>query len=130
MAAPKFQKLFTPAVLGAVLWLVYGMALAQSAGEVEFARGVGFAQSQGQIPRTLGKGLALREGDRLTTADGGSAIIRLGDGTRMTVRPNSELVLQQFQYKENAADNSMLMQLVRGGFRAVTGLIAKASPNA
>ncbi|MEP6789927.1 MAG: FecR domain-containing protein, partial [Ramlibacter sp.] len=27
-------------------------------------------------------------------------------------------------------DNSMLMQLVRGGFRAVTGLISKGSPNA
>ena len=130
MAAPKIQKLFAPAFLGAALCMVSGASVAQSAGEVEFARGVGFAQTQGQTPRTLGKGLALREGDRLTTSDGGSAIIRLGDGTRMTVRPNSELVLQQFQYKENAADNSMLMQLVRGGFRAVTGLIAKGSPNA
>jgi hypothetical protein len=48
----------------------------------------------------------------------------------MTVRPNSELVVQQYQFKENAPDNGMLMQLVRGGFRAVTGLIAKGSPNA
>jgi hypothetical protein len=46
------------------------------------------------------------------------------------VRPNSEIVLQQYQFKENAPDNTMLMQLVRGGFRAVTGLISKASPNA
>jgi hypothetical protein len=80
--------------------------------------------------RTLGKGLELREGDRLTTSDGGSAIIKLQDGTRMTVRPNSELVLTQYHFKENAPDNSMLMQLVRGGFRAVTGLINKSSPNA
>lgn len=130
MAAPKVQRLFTSVVLGAAMCLLSGTALAQAAGEVEFARGVGFAQSQGQIPRTLGKGLPLREGDRLTTSDGGSAIIRLGDGTRMTVRPNSELVLQQFQYRENATDNTMLMQLLRGGFRAVTGLIAKGSPNA
>jgi hypothetical protein len=86
--------------------------------------------SPGQAPRTLGKGLPLREGDRLTTSEGGSAIIKLEDGTRMTVRPNSELVVQQYQFKENASDNTMLMQLVRGGFRAVTGLIAKGSPNA
>ena len=39
----------------------------------------------------------------------------------MTVRPNSELVLQQYQFKENATDNGMLMQLVRGGFRAEIG---------
>lgn len=97
-------------------------------GEVEFSRGVGFAQSGNQMPRTLGKGLALAEGDRLTTAEGASAIVRLQDGTRMTVRPNSEMVLQQFQYREASTDNSMVMQLLRGGFRAITGLIAKSSP--
>lgn len=110
--------------------LLAQVAHAQSAGEVEFSRGVGFAQTPGQTPRTLGKGMTVKEGDRLTTSDGASAIIKLQDGTRMTVRPNSELVLQQYQFKENAPDNSMLMQLVRGGFRAVTGVIAKNSPNA
>jgi hypothetical protein len=110
--------------------LLAPLAHAQVAGEVEFARGVGFAQSPGDSPRTLGKGLPLREGDRLTTSDGASAIIKLQDGTRMTVRPNSELVLQQYQFRENAPDNGMLMQLVRGGFRAITGLISKNSPNA
>ncbi|MBI5275525.1 MAG: FecR domain-containing protein [Burkholderiales bacterium] len=100
------------------------------AGEVEFSRGVGFAQTPGQTARTLGKGLPLREGDRLTTSEGASAIVKLADGTRMTVRPNSEVVLSQYQFKENAPDNGMLMQLVRGGFRAVTGLISKGGPNA
>ncbi|MDB5872812.1 MAG: hypothetical protein JWQ07_2254 [Ramlibacter sp.] len=117
-------------LVGAILLLAAAGAGAQSAGEVEFSRGVGFAQTPGQAPRTLGKGLPLREGDRLTTSDGASAIIKLEDGTRMTVRPNSELVLQQYQFKENAPDNGMLMQLVRGGFRAVTGLISKNAPNA
>lgn len=114
----------------ACLVLALSPARAQTAGEVEFSRGVGFAQTPGEAPRTLGRGLPLREGDRLTTSDGASAIIKLQDGTRMTVRPNSELVLQQYQYRESAPDNSMLMQLVRGGFRAVTGLISKSSPNA
>ena len=112
------------------LLLAAAAAGAQTAGEVEFSRGVGFAQTPGQAPRTLGKGLPLKEGDRLTTAEGASAIIKLEDGTRMTVRPNSEIVLQQYQFKENAPDNGMLMQLVRGGFRAVTGLISKNAPNA
>jgi hypothetical protein len=117
-------------LVAAPLLLLAPLAQAQSAGEVEFSRGVGFAQTPGETPRTLGKGLPLREGDRITTSDGASAIVKLQDGTRMTVRPNSELVLQQYQFKENASDNSMLMQLVRGGFRAVTGVIAKNSPNA
>jgi hypothetical protein len=83
------------------------------------------------MPRTLGKGLPLREGDRLTTSDGAAAIIKLEDGTRMTLRPNSELVVQQYRFKaETPADNNMVLQLLRGGFRAVTGLISKSSPNA
>jgi hypothetical protein len=121
---------------GAALWfalclqLASTVSLAQSAGEIEFARGVGFAQSAGQLPRTLGKGLPLQEGDRLTTSANSVAIVRLQDGTRMTVRPNSDLVLQEYRFKENATNNSMVLQLFRGGLRALTGLIAKSSPNA
>lgn len=118
------------ATLAAICSLLAPLAHAQAVGEVEFSRGVGFAQTPGESPRTLGRGLPLREGDRLTTSEGGSALIKLQDGTRMTVRPNSELVLQQYQFRENAPDNSFLMQLVRGGFRAVTGAISKNAPNA
>ncbi|MBC7469013.1 MAG: FecR domain-containing protein [Ramlibacter sp.] len=123
-------KRLEPLVVGIGLLLAGLPAGAQAVGEVEFARGVGFAQAPGQVPRTLGKGLSLREGDRLTTSEGASAIVKLDDGTRMTVRPNSEMVVQQYRFKENAADNSMLLQLVRGGFRAVTGLISKNAPEA
>ena len=61
---------------GGVLVFVCTAAGAQAVGEVDFARGVGFAQTSGQTPRTLGKGLPLKEGDRLTTADGASAVDR------------------------------------------------------
>ena len=102
----------------------------QSAGEVDFSRGVGFAQTAGQPARTLGKGMVLKEGDKLTTAEGSLAVIKMQDGTRMTVRPNSQIVIQQFKYEEKApADNSMVMQLLKGGFRAITGLISKGSPS-
>ncbi|AKJ27901.1 FecR family protein [Caldimonas brevitalea] len=116
--------------------VMWGAALAlpalaqQRVGEVDFARGVGFAQLQGQAPRTLGKGLPLNEGDRLSTGAASFAIVKLNDGTRMTLRPNSDLLLRTFRFRENATDNSMVTQLFRGGFRAITGLINKTSPNA
>lgn len=99
-------------------------------GEVTFSRGVGFAQSPGQTPRTLGAGLPLRQGDRLTTAVGGSAIIQLNDGTRMTLRPQTELVLEQYQYQKDTAGGLMVLELLRGGFRALTGLISKGNSKA
>jgi len=118
------------AVLLAALALLPALAAAQPAGQVEFARGVGYAQSPGQGARILGKGLELREGDTLSTAEGSSAIIRMQDGTRMTLRPGTDLVVQRFQYREGASDNSMVMQLFSGGLRAITGLISKNAPDA
>jgi hypothetical protein len=116
-------------LLAVLLALPHG-AHAQQAGEVEFVRGVAFAQTGTQLPRAMGKGLALKEGDRLTTGEGATVIFKLQDGTRMTLRPNSEMVVQAFKYTETAVaeDNSMVLQLLRGGFRTVTGLIAKGSP--
>ena len=130
MLGRKIDRRWACLAAGVLLAVAGAPAWAQAAGEVEFARGVGFAQSPGQAPRTLGKGLPLQEGDRLTTADGASAIVKLQDGTRMTVRPNSEIVISQYRFRENAPDNNLLLQMVRGGFRAVTGLISKSSPNA
>ena len=117
-------------LLAVLLALPHG-AYAQQAGEVEFVRGVAFAQTGVQLPRAMGKGLALKEGDRLTTGEGATVIFKLQDGTRMTLRPNSEMVVQAFKYTETAVaeDNSMVLQLLRGGFRTVTGLIAKSSPD-
>lgn len=118
-------------ILLAALCLHQGLALAQTVGEVEFSRGAGFAQKPGQPPRALGKGLQLQQGDRLATADGGTAIVRLQDGTRMTLRPKSEMVVQQFEFQpEKPQNNSMVMQLLSGGLRAVTGLISKGAVDA
>ncbi len=99
-------------------------------GEVEFARGVGYAQTPGQTPRIMGKGLEFKEGDTLSTSAGSTAIVRMQDGTRMTLRPGTDLVVQQFRYSAQAPNNSMLLQLFTGGLRAITGLISKNSPEA
>ncbi len=115
----------------AALVLSGGAAQAQdNAGRVEFARGVGYAQSPGQSPRILGRGLEFREGDTLSTAQGASAIVRMQDGTRMTLRPGTDLVIQAYRFKEDAPDNNMLLSLFSGGLRALTGLISKNAPQA
>ena len=112
--------------------LMHGVLSAQPApvGQVEFARGAGSAQSPGQNARILGKGLEFREGDTLSTSDSGSAIIRMQDGTRMTLRPGTDMVIDSYRFRENAPDNNMLLSLFSGGLRAITGLISKNAPDA
>lgn len=100
------------------------------AGEVELVRGVVLLQTPGQVPRTAARGTGLQEGDRLSTAESALAMLRLPDGTRMTVRPHTELLIAQYRFAPGAADNSLLMRLVRGGLRTVTGLISKGAPDA
>jgi hypothetical protein len=48
------------------------------------------------------------------------------DGTKMTMRPDSNLKIEAYEFKQNApkADNAVF-RLLKGGFRTVTGLIGK-----
>ncbi len=109
---------------------IVAQTVASQVGEVESVRGIGFVQTPGQGPRSLSKGVSLLEGDRLTTAPNATAILELKDGTRMTMRPETDMILAQYRYAQNAPDNSMLLNLFKGGLRALTGLISKGSPNA
>ena len=75
-----------------VLW-VHGAGLAEArvVGEVEFARGVALAQSaDGSAPRLVGRGAALSEGEVVKTGERSFAVLRLEDGTRMTLRNRGE----------------------------------------
>jgi hypothetical protein len=99
-------------------------------GEVTYSRGAGYAQLPGGVPRTLGAGLPLYVGDKLTTSEGASALLKLEDGTRMTLRPQTEFVLEAFQFKPQSPDNNMVMQLLRGGLRALTGMVTKNNDRA
>lgn len=106
------------------------------AGEVESLRGVVVAQLPGEPPRSLAAGAALREGEQLQSAPASSAVLRLDDGTRLTLRPDSRMVLRTWRYKATApgeeptSDNTLVLDLLRGGLRAVTGLVTRSGPDA
>lgn len=103
-------------------------AAATEAGEAVLARGAATAQLQGQSARILGPGSVIYEGDVVTTTKRSVTVLKLQDGTRVTVRPESSFQVESF----NAARNqeSAVMRLFRGGLRAVTGFISKRNPNA
>ena len=65
-------------------------------------------------------------GDLLITAKNSYAQVNMNDGTQMTLRPNSNLRIEAFQFRKEApqADN-VVLRLLKGGFRTITGLIGK-----
>ena len=90
-------------------------------------QGVTSAQRPGQEARFLAKGDPVAEGEVISTSGRGYAVIGLRDGTRMTLRPGTSFAVEQLSQKPG--EESLAMNLLRGGLRAVTGLISKAGPN-
>ncbi|WP_286601135.1 FecR family protein [Variovorax sp. J22P240] len=68
--------------------------------------------------------------DRIVTgADSGASMV-LRDGTSLVVGPSSRLDLKQFHFDSTTQDGGMLVSLLRGSMRMITGLIGKTHPDA
>jgi hypothetical protein len=119
---------FLPAL--ATLWvsalLVPAALAAAPAGEVIYAHGLTSIQREGEPARFVTKGDAISEGDVISTGPKGFAVIGLKDGSKMTLRPDTSFAVEKFSHggKEEAG----FFRLVKGGVRAVTGLIGKRNP--
>jgi hypothetical protein len=97
-------------------------------GEVTFARGVVTGQIDGEQARIIGKGVGLHNGETLNTGSRAFALIKLNDGTKMTLRPNTTFKIENVDTRQGS--ENVLLSLVRGGLRALTGFISKRKPNA
>lgn len=69
------------------------------------------------------------QGDQITTARDAEILLRLTDGTMLAIRPNSNLIVSEYRFDNKNSDNdNLLIRLVKGGFRTVTGAIGKKNP--
>ncbi|OGA40551.1 MAG: hypothetical protein A3G24_18805 [Betaproteobacteria bacterium RIFCSPLOWO2_12_FULL_62_13] len=99
---------------------------AQPVGEVIHVYGIASAQRAGEDLRFIQKGDPLNEGDVIETGGRGFAVIGLKDGSKMTLRPDTTFAIDKFSH--DAKEESALFRLLKGGLRAVSGLIAKRNP--
>lgn len=96
------------------------------AGKAYFTHGgVRVIDANGQS-HPLRKGLLVFSGDTIATGQEGSAQIRMLDGGVIAVRPASVLKIDQFIYhgKKDGQEKNFF-SLLRGGLRAITGLIGE-----
>lgn len=121
------------ATLLAAVWLLCGesnLAWAQSAARVMAISGSAKAVEPKGGERILQKGTELFAGDKVVTSDDSLVQMRLHDGGYMSVRPNTEMVIDRFIYDEqDSSKSSFLVSLLRGGFRSITGLIGRTNPS-
>jgi hypothetical protein len=80
--------------------------------------------------RTLEPGDAVFSGDRLVTGRYGLTSVVLRDGTTLVLGNNSQLHIQTFAFDATTADGNILLELLQGSIRVLTGLISKINPDA
>jgi hypothetical protein len=115
---------FLGVFLAACLMLVSQAAFAGIAGHAQFVNGnVQATNAEGQT-HALQKGDAVHESDTLTTSKGATAQIKMRDGGFVVIRPDSQLKFDSFIFSgEEDGTEQSFFSLIRGGVRAVTGLI-------
>lgn len=111
-------------------WAAHGAPLAGSpAGTVKLVKGdVRVVDSRGE--RALLPGDSVAVADRLVTGPDASASMVLRDGTTIIVGPKSRMELKDFAFDDNTQKGNMLVSLLQGSLRMITGLIAKVNPGA
>lgn len=78
---------------------------------------------------TLQAKAPLAEGDALTTGKGSFAKIKMVDGAEMVLRPESSINIEKYKFSENSrTSDGSLVYLLKGGLRAITGLIGRRNP--
>lgn len=126
MKITKFLNLRSFTVAAACfLWLGVAQA-ADTAGTVVAFKGQVEAIGAAGAARELRKDDAVNVGETIRTGAGGYVVIEFIDGAKATVRPNSELTVDRYAYGTD--DDGAVMNLVKGGLRAITGSIAENRP--
>lgn len=95
-------------------------------GKVGYMSGALVAQRTDGTVKVIGSKADVLEGDMLITAKDSYAQVVMNDGTRMTLRPDSNLKIEAYRFKkETPQSDNAVFRLLKGGFRTVTGLIGK-----
>jgi len=120
-------RLFARA-LAALALLAPLSALAQ--GTVQHLSGTLSAQRADGSLRILAERSSVLVGDVISTERDSYAQLRFADGGQVTLRPNTQVKIEQYAYDERRPrSDNFAMQLFKGGLRALTGLIGKRSNN-
>ena len=125
---PRF-KLTRQAMLLGLISAAYPMTgYSVVAGSADFVIGNVEAVTADGSRRMLSKGSAINEGDAINTATGARAQLRFIDGGYVSLQPDTQFRVDQFNYK-NKTDGSEkgFFSLLKGSLRAITGNIGRTN---
>jgi len=115
----------------AVALAVFAGSAAADAGAIEQLSGtLSVTGADGKI-RILSRKSVVRPGDTINTEHDSYAQIKFADGGRVTLKPNTTVRLDRFKFSQDKPkEDSFIYSLLRGGLRAVTGVLGQRSKDA
>lgn len=103
-----------------------GTVWAGSAGTVTHLSGILSAKRTDGTSKLLAVKSEVLEGDQLSTQQDTYARIKFADGGEVVLRPNTVLKVEAYSFNQAKPESdNVLFNMLKGGLRAVTGLIGK-----
>ncbi len=115
------------------LLMLVGSAAGWSApaGEVTHVSGALLLRKADGSSKILAPQSKVESGDLLATAGDTFARVKFTDGGEVTLRPNSQLRIEAFNFEQDQpGKDSAIFSLLKGGLRTITGLLGKRKPAA
>ena len=113
-------------ILGMLVFTPFPVTAAESIATLVASRGTVTVEAGGQ-ERILEQGKGIYAEDQVTTGEKSFAVLQFVDGAKVTVRPESVLLVKEYAFNGGDQDAATL-SLVRGGLRVITGAMAKSNP--
>ena len=118
----------TISVLLALAALVIGEA-ALAAAVATSVTGATVVQTGTAPQRPLRTGDRVNQGDTIITGASSSAVLKFDDGQVAALTSNTRMTVTTFAYRPQEKKGNVLLSLVNGGMRYISGLIGKNSPD-
>lgn len=119
---PLAQRLIMLSLCFILLSLYASPAKAETAGHV--------TELQGHVMRNgtaLSQGSAIDSSDTITTGNNSTVVFKMIDGATIELGKNSALKLSEYHYQQGGNDNSVLMEVMSGFFRTLSGAVGKSN---
>src|SRR3990170_6861132 len=115
----------TLTIFAAALFCMSGLALGAAGTVTQLAGTLSVIKSDGSV-RILSQKSDVQSGDTLNTQKETYVQIKFQDGAQVTLKPNTSVKIDSFNFTEaEPQKDSFLFNLVKGGLRAVTGVVGK-----
>lgn len=119
----------TPAALvSAALLVAFASASVSAApvGTVTHSAGTVSVKRLDGTVKLLGVRSDVHEGDVISTESGTYTRVKFKDGGSLTVRPNSQVQVANYSFREDKPESdNVVISLFKGGLRAITGLLGQ-----